>query len=370
MLVDHQLEQVNKLQRELASCMSDEERGVVCCQTRDSLLGDHENLEILSAVCRDIMEAAGQRCTSRGSDGSWRQFTQLAAKGVKLRDARAKTLQIVADCWGAKVAHHYGWGTIRHNHCQKLRAAATEMDWPTFVRRVNQVLTDRHRPTALNVRAIPDSTNPIMPSDIEMTRRLGRRGTKAQRPANEKELESHYKAAKNESESYYRATNRLPAGLGLDRFGVVVREQYDDRPSSPEIDSQHNERENPAPSARANIALPRSLRMGYSEASQIEAACPSAASAANIRTADIVTLPFPPSPPSSPDAATNSTSSSTAESEQLLLSHTSRGKRTAPTLPSRVFKRQRTRLAIHTAAADARKVYGKSKAVLSLRCNR
>ncbi|KAM4063476.1 hypothetical protein HRG_011405 [Hirsutella rhossiliensis] len=361
-LVGHQLEQVNKLQRELASCKSDAEKAMVCRQTRDSLLGDHENLEILSAICRDVMEASEQNCTSGELDGSWRQFTQLAAKGAKLRAARVKALQTVADHWGAQVARHYGWGTISHTYCQQLHAAAREIDWPTFVRRLNQVLLDRHWAKSLNVHPIPASMNPITQPDIEKARRQDQRGkiqrAKAKGLATEKDREAAYKAAKHESEYFYRAANRLPASLGLDRFGVVVREEFDDQPTSLETDGQDGNRANPAPSAASSIAPDRPPPIGYSGLLQTEAACPLPAPLpADIRAAGGNSCPFPPSPPSSPDAGTTPTLSSTAESEQALPSSGSHGKRTAPTPSDRATKRQRTRLPTVSAAADAGKIY-------------
>ncbi|KAJ6436708.1 hypothetical protein O9K51_10672 [Purpureocillium lavendulum] len=223
-LASHQLERVRKLQRELDSCTVAAERAMICRQTRDSLLDERENLEILFAICRDVMEASEQNCTSE-LDESWQQFRETATKGAKLRAVRAKALQTVADRWGAKVVHHYGWGMIAHRYCQQLRAAANEMDWPTFVRRLNQALLERHWAKSLCVHPIAASMNPITQPDILKARRPSPpdkiRLAKGKSPSTEAELEQGHKAAKAESERRYRTVNKLFTGLGLDRFGVV-----------------------------------------------------------------------------------------------------------------------------------------------------
>lgn len=342
-LPGHQLEQVNKLQRELASCMSNAERTMICRQIRDSLLGEYRNLEILFAICRDVMEASGHDCTCGELDGSWRQFTQLAAKGAKLRAVRAKALQQVADRWGAEVTHHYGWGTIGHRYCQQLHAAAREMDWPTFVRGLNQALLDRHWAKSLNVHPIPALVNPIMQPDIEKVRSQAQPG-KTQRvnkgPATEKDLEAGYKAAKFESESRYRVAGRLPVALGLDRFGVVVREEFDDPPTSLKTDGQDENRANSAPSTATSIASHR-LPVGCTGLFPTEAArsLPSPLPA-DIRTA----LPSPPSPPSTPEAGTTPPLPTIAQSEPTLSLNGTYCKRAALTHSARPTKRQRTLL--------------------------
>ncbi|PHH64721.1 hypothetical protein CDD81_3983 [Ophiocordyceps australis] len=306
------------------------------------------------------MEASDQNCTSGELDGSWRQFMQLAAKGAKLRAARAKALQTVADHWGAQVACHYGWGAISHTYCQQLHAAAREMNWPTFIRRMNQVLLDRHWATSLNVHPIPASLNPITQCDIEKARRQDLRAkvqrAKAKGLATEKGWEAVYQAAKHESESIYRAANRLPASLGLDRFGIVVREEFNDQPISLETEDQDGNLANFAPSAVSSIAPDRPPNIGSSGLWQTEAARPlPAPMSADARAAGVSPYLFPPSPPSSPDSGTTPTLSSTALSEQALGGFY--GKRAASTPSDRETKRQRAQTPTINAAADAIKVY-------------
>lgn len=358
-LVGHQLELVSKLERDLASCKSSAEKAIVCRQTRDSLLDDQENLEILSAICRDVMEGSEQDCTSYKHDRLWRQFTQLATKGARLRATRAKALQTVADRWGAQVLHHYGWGPTSHIYCQQLHAAAKEMDWPTFVRRLNRALLDRHWAKSLHVRPIPGSINPITPADIMKTREEARcngvRLSKAKSPVTEQGPDAGHEAAKYESESHYRAANKLPANLGLDRFGVIVRKEFDNPPTNLVLAGQDGDRETTAPSAARNIASDRLPFDGHGGQVYAEAA-------RLMPHANENSSPFPPSPPSSPDARMTPAVSSTADSVRGPLPNISHRKRAAPLAVRPVTKRRLIRPPALNAAADAQEIYGMSNA--------
>ena len=371
MLAADQLQRVDKLRCDLAACDSVAEKAMVCQRTRDDLLSDHRSLEVLVSVCRDVMKDSEQLFTSASEpDPCWREFANLAEKGARMRALCDKALQDVADRWGSKVVHHYGWGSMGVKYCQDLRALARKLDWPTFVRMVNPVLLDRYKFTSLRQVQFPARVNSMAGPYLEEVRSQVQ-GAKLRLP--NQRHDADYSAAKIESEARYRAVHILPADLGLDRFGVLVLEKFDHRPETLD-DSlvalsssvQHQSRANPAPLAAVGLASIRPS-IGPTALPPTEGASPFPARLpANIMTAGGNGLPFPPSPPTSPDAQTISMPSP-AESEQQLSSNR---KRVAPAHSGRAAKRHETRVLWRVAEADARRIYGKpSPPSLQKSCN-
>jgi hypothetical protein len=346
-LGNHQLKRVYKLRHDLAACGSGGEKTAICRQTRDDLLREHDNLGILFAVCRDLMKASEQIFDT--PDELWQKFTDLANKGAKARASCIKALEVVAGRWGHKLACHYGWGAMGPGFCDQLRAAAREMDWSTFVRSLNSVLLDRHNSKTPEVAPIPFLVNPITRADIVKVRNQVQPGkvpcarlqrAEANDPAAQKKQEATHSAAKAESENRYRAADCLPAVLGLDRFGVVVRKKFDDPPkvlvsSSTASDPPH---------------MDAFLGAFHAEVTQ-----PLQANLTNTRLTRGNIL-LPPSPPSSPNPGTTTFLLSTAAYEPG-----SRCKRAAPRHSDYPTKKQRTRLPRLGAAVDARRVYGRSR---------
>ncbi|KAH8746757.1 hypothetical protein F5883DRAFT_584986, partial [Diaporthe sp. PMI_573] len=331
-LVDHQLKRVDKLRRDLATCGSGGERAVICRRTRDDLLREHHSLGILFAVCRDVMKASEQSFDE--PDELWKRFTELANKGAKTRARCIKALEVVAGRWGHKLAHHYGWGAMGPGFCDQLRAAAREMDWPTFVRSLNTVLLDRHKSRTPEVAHIPALVNSITHADIVKVRNQVQPGkvpcarlqrAEAKDPAAQKKQEAGHRAAKAESENRYRTADCLPAVLGLDRFGVVVRKKFDDPPT---------------------VLMNAFLGVFHAEVAQ-----PLPANLTNAKPA-AKNLLLPPSPPSSPNSGTTTSLPSTGAYEQG-----PHYKRASPTHSDQPTKKQRTRLPRLSAAVDARRVY-------------
>lgn len=349
-LIDNQLEQVDKLRKALANCKSVAEKDVICQNIRDELLLNHEKLEVMFAVCLDVMKASENSFTSAEPDASWKQFKHLAKKGAQTRQACINALKDVANRWGPKLIRHYGWGTKGTGYCQQLRAATRKSDWPTFVSKVNPVLLNRHATKSLKSAPIPVDVNPIAWSDLkEVTKQLQQ--AKVREP-DAGEHDAAYMLAKSNSESSHRATNKLPAGLGLDQFGVVVVSEFDKLPER--LDSRQN--------GSPGISVPLTA---FSTAHDSSPTPPSHVGFfpetagplqlhPSIDTASGNALPFPPSPPSSPDA---STSASLLCNAEALSSNGIYSKRTGLGHSDRATKRQRADLS-RLNATDPRSATG------------
>lgn len=369
-----QLEQVDKLRRDLAACESVTEKTIICQRTRDHLLGKHQSLEILFAVCRDVMEDSEQSYLVGAPDGSWQQFSHLADKGARTRATCIKALRDVADRWGSEVIHHYGWGTMGLGYCQQLRAAARKVTWPTFVKMLNPVLLDRYNSRSLRLAPIPTFVNPIARTDIErVTSQLQRVKVRA---AN-KEHDAGHKAAKVGSEYWHLVANRLPAGLGLDRFGVLVMEKFAERPESLETDNAVAVLCSVQRQSRGMLALP-AVASFASDRSAAGCTGPFLAEAtrrslpdqlpANITAAGEEALPLPLSPQSSPFSPPSNgiycTRGSLAYSDQA-----TKRRRTHPDLPwpggalppSPTLSAESAQVwSGSSALSDAREILGKS----------
>lgn len=231
--------------------------------------------------------------------------------------------------------------------CDQLRAAAREMDWPTFVRSPNPVLLDRHKSRTPEVAPIPALVNSITRPDMEKVRNQVQPGkvpcARLQRAvANDAEAEKKRAAsnstAKIESENSYREADILPVVLGLDRFGVVVRKKFDDPPKVL------------APSSTASDPPHMNAFLGVFHA-EVAQLLPASLTNARLAGGDLL---LPPSPPSSPNPRTPTSLPSTAAYEQG-----SHCKRATPTHSDQPTKKQRTRSPKLGAAIYARRLYGK-----------
>lgn len=89
-------------------------------------------------------------------------------------------------------------------------------------------------PKSLRLNPIPTSVNPTTTYDlVKVTSKLP-----DLRPTSPGSGHGDdHKLAKNESEARYRTNKRVPAGLGLDYFGVIVNDRFDESAGRPQIDS-------------------------------------------------------------------------------------------------------------------------------------
>ena len=144
-----QIRQVNQFRQDLSLCQNDQERYILCKQIRNQILDLHTRIELLTTALDQVMhvecleyqrqrEKIQQRKRSdQKNEAEWRRFLGLAAVGSK----SMVPLKTVCCIWGRDKVQHYQWAYMGENFCNKLCAAAREVDsWDEAMTKLNALI--------------------------------------------------------------------------------------------------------------------------------------------------------------------------------------------------------------------------------------
>lgn len=215
MLKNDHVERIIQLRDKIRARETDLERYELCVQTRDELLRESSEVQLLAAACDHVMSthcaeykdwklARSKRSTKRtklDEDVEWDRFLGVAERGLEIKSQCLSPLKTVADRWGKDVVQHYQWVYKGHKYCNFLCTAARRVgDWKRAVKALNWLMLERSRHgPSLKRRPIYNSSNPIQQGDLDNLAKYPRDA--------ERVIE-------------------VPEGFGFDKFGLLVHEKY------------------------------------------------------------------------------------------------------------------------------------------------
>lgn len=215
-----QLQEVDDFCNQLHGKTDDDDKLQLCAEKCNELLRDDTRLQILIATYDDVMSAAcrayenkkrektgrtplpigrNKKTDNNAERDEWERYFGVATYAAQVKSNCLVALKAVAVRWGREAVLHYQWASKGERFCNLLRAAALDVPkWADAALALNIIMSRRHVDVKRHC-GIACSRDPITPSDL-------------------KEL-------KGFPMSEIRNTI-LPAGFGLDEFGIIVHEQF------------------------------------------------------------------------------------------------------------------------------------------------
>ncbi|KAK4182977.1 hypothetical protein QBC35DRAFT_545237 [Podospora australis] len=207
---------------QLLDRVNDAEKLELCTEKCNELLHHHTGLQLLIAAYDDLMsgtcpgyESKIQEKTTRTSlptarnknvdntdnfeRDEWERYFSVATSAARVKSKCLVALKAVVKRWGRKVILHYEWASKGENFCNLLRAGAANVPkWDDAALALTIIMCRRH----LTVKrpCIARSRDPITSADLKELKGLAVSG-----PLQD---------------------SILPVGFGLDKFGLVVHEDF------------------------------------------------------------------------------------------------------------------------------------------------
>jgi len=215
-----QLQQVNDFRNQLLGSTDDADKFQLCAEKCNELLRFDTRLQILIATYDDVMSAVcrgyenkkqekaktrtplptgrNKRIDNTAERVEWRRYFGVATHAAQVKSNCLVALKAVALRWGREVVLHYEWASKGPNFCNLLRGAAVDVPkWDNAALALTIIMCRRH--ATVKRPCIARSRDPITSADL-------------------KELKGFPVSEIQDS--------ILPAGFGLDKFGMVVHEQF------------------------------------------------------------------------------------------------------------------------------------------------
>jgi hypothetical protein len=214
-LTSEQLLKIDQFRDEIRRCATDSQRYERCVQIRDDLLKEQTESQYLADICeraifsqcvryrdwKEARETSGKPSElDEGDVAEWDRFLKVAKAGGDERSKRVSALRKVESCWGHETVQHYEWASRGRYFCDKLATAARRIvNWRTAAAALNSAMLRRsQKGQTLKRRPIHAS-----PSPVELI-----------------DLLSLCKTSPIEEPMV------VPEGLGFDRFGLLVQQDY------------------------------------------------------------------------------------------------------------------------------------------------
>src|SRR6266566_742105 len=220
-LTRDQLQEVYNFCNQLQGKTDDDDRLQLCAEKCNELLRHDTRLQILIATYDDVMSAACRGYKSKKQEKTstktplptsrnkktddnagrdeWDRYFGVATYAARVKSNCLVALKAVAVRWGREVVLHYQWASKGEYFCNLLRAAALNVPrWADAALALNIIMSRRHV-TIKRHCGIACSRDPIASSDLQ-------------------ELKGYLASEIQDS--------ILPAGFGLDEFGIIVHEQF------------------------------------------------------------------------------------------------------------------------------------------------
>ena len=220
-LTRDQLQQVDGF-RDLLDRADDAYKFELCAEKCSELLRHDTGLQFLIAAYDDVMSAAcreyenkkqektsartplptgrNKKADNYAERDEWERYFGVAVSAAQVKSKCLVALKAVVRHWGREVVLHYEWESRGVNFCNLLRAGAFDVPkWHDAALALTVIMCRRH--VAVKRPCIARSRDPITSADL-------------------RELKGFPVSDIQDS--------ILPAGFGLDKFGLVVHEQFAD----------------------------------------------------------------------------------------------------------------------------------------------
>ncbi|KAK6857543.1 ankyrin repeat containing protein [Apiospora arundinis] len=169
-----------------------------CQEKRDKLLDRSKDIEI-AVVCYELVF---QKCSIEKHGEEWGDFDAVVGRSREA-SKRLKSLIRLSDTWGTEVIEHYNFVSQYRTYCDELRAIARDINtWEGVVPKLNQSIDGRIRKNDGRAR-VKFSANPIERQDLTY-------------------VKNYVKTTENHQ---LECPGLLP-GYGLDKYGLIVREEF------------------------------------------------------------------------------------------------------------------------------------------------
>ncbi|KAK4206393.1 hypothetical protein QBC37DRAFT_300890 [Rhypophila decipiens] len=213
---------IDQFRARIRLCETDTERYELCTQTRDDVLRQETEGQLLADAYEHVIvkecigykewkENKAETWTLLGKTGEdvtpWESFANVARRGSEVRSKCLGPLRTVSQHWGADFVQHYQLACKGAKYCEVTSAAAQKIpDRDEAVTKLNRLMLRKHMATGRGI------LNPIAQVDLVDLKAWSH-------------LESF---DKNQESLPYRKLSAadLPPGFGFDKFGLMVREEF------------------------------------------------------------------------------------------------------------------------------------------------